>query len=73
MALRWGIASVGLISQDFVQAVSILPPENHKIIAVASRSPLRATAFADSHKIPISYGDYKSLAEDANVGNYCFN
>lgn len=70
MALRWGIVGAGLICHDFVEALRILPPNEHKVVAVGARSAERAVAFADAHKIPKSYGNYKSLAEDADVGKY---
>ncbi|XP_014681479.1 PREDICTED: trans-1,2-dihydrobenzene-1,2-diol dehydrogenase-like [Priapulus caudatus] len=67
MALRWGIASAGAISHDFVSAVQLLPAEDHQIVAVGARGMERASAFADKHKIPQAYGSYEDLAHDVNV------
>lgn len=41
MALRWGIASAGLIANDFVTALKGLPKEEHQVVAVAARSSSR--------------------------------
>ena len=47
---RWGIASSGLISHDFANALSIYP-EKHKVVAVAARSIDRAKEFANKFDI----------------------
>ena len=68
MPLRWGIVSAGKISADFAKAVSILSPDEHKVIAVAARDLARAKEFSSAHNIQTAYGDYTSLAKDSNVG-----
>ena len=66
--LRWGIASAGLISHDFTNAVvGVLPGDQHRVVAVAARRKEDAEAFALKHNIPRSYGDYAELAEDPDV------
>ncbi|XP_068155945.1 trans-1,2-dihydrobenzene-1,2-diol dehydrogenase-like [Drosophila tropicalis] len=65
--LRWGIASAGKISEDFVIAVGALPSTEHKVQAVAARSLERAQEFARKHEIPSSYGSYIELAQDKDV------
>lgn len=67
MALKWGIASVGKISFDFVNALQILPKEDHQVIAVAAREIDRAEIFAKQFDIPIAFEGYVKLAKDANV------
>ncbi|XP_067001936.1 trans-1,2-dihydrobenzene-1,2-diol dehydrogenase [Anabrus simplex] len=67
MATRWGIASVGKISHDFVTALSTLPAEEHTVVAVAARDLERAQEFAELHKISIAYSSYEELARDENV------
>ncbi|XP_022091276.1 trans-1,2-dihydrobenzene-1,2-diol dehydrogenase-like [Acanthaster planci] len=67
MKIRWGICTTGKISNDFVLALSLLPTENHEVVAVAARSEGDAKRFADKHKIPTAYGGYEALAKDANV------
>ncbi|XP_076394793.1 trans-1,2-dihydrobenzene-1,2-diol dehydrogenase isoform X2 [Megachile rotundata] len=67
MALRWGIASAGKISHDFVNAVGILPASQHVVVAVAARDLSRAQQFASLHKIKKAYDSYAKLAEDKDV------
>lgn len=65
--LRWGIASAGKISHDFVNAVGTLPASDHKVVAVAARSQSTADTFAQLHSIPQAYEGYEHLANDRNV------
>nr|CAD7457119.1 unnamed protein product [Timema tahoe] len=67
MATRWGIASAGKISHDFVAALSILPLTEHVVVAVAARQLNRAQDFATLHNIKAAYGSYEELAKDPNV------
>ncbi|XP_067001941.1 trans-1,2-dihydrobenzene-1,2-diol dehydrogenase [Anabrus simplex] len=67
MATRWGIASAGKISHDFVTALSTLPSEEHVVVAVAARQLERAQEFAKLHKISKAYGSYEELAKDNNI------
>ncbi|KAJ8873379.1 hypothetical protein PR048_027015 [Dryococelus australis] len=64
MATRWGIASAGKISNDFVAALSSLPAGEHEVVAVAARHLARAKEFAKTHGIPSAYGSYEQLAKD---------
>lgn len=66
--LRWGIASAGKISHDFVAAVQSLPASQHIVIAVAARELSRASDFAKSHGIGKAYDDYAKLALDEDIG-----
>lgn len=68
MALRWGIASAGKISNDFCAALSALPGEQHQVVAVAARSEASAKDFAGKFNIPRHYGGYERLAADPDVG-----
>ncbi|XP_046388285.1 trans-1,2-dihydrobenzene-1,2-diol dehydrogenase-like [Ischnura elegans] len=67
MATRWGIASAGKISHDFVTALSTLSTDEHQVVAVAARDLDRAKEFAARHRIPTAYGSYDKLAKDPNV------
>lgn len=67
MALKWGIASAGLISHDFVNALSTLSHDDHEVIAVAARDLTRAQRFAKRFNISEAYGNYMDLAKDKNV------
>lgn len=66
--LRWGIASAGRISNDFCAALSSLPAEDHKIVAVAARSEESAKSFAETFQIPKFYSGYEKLAQDEKIG-----
>ena len=64
--VRWGIASCGLISHDFTNAVvGVLPGDQHRVVAARRRED--AETFALKHNIPRSYGDYAELASDPDV------
>lgn len=69
MALKWGIASVGKISHDFVNALGTLSDEDHHVVAVAARDLDRAQEFAERFGVPKNkaYQGYKTLAEDPDV------
>lgn len=67
MALKWGIASAGLISDDFVNALETLSKDNHQVVAVAGRDLSRAKKLAERYGIPKAYGSYLELAKDLNV------
>uniref|UniRef100_A0A8D0DHS9 Trans-1,2-dihydrobenzene-1,2-diol dehydrogenase n=1 Tax=Salvator merianae TaxID=96440 RepID=A0A8D0DHS9_SALMN len=64
---RWGICSAGKISHDFLVALKTLPPEDHKVVAIASRDLSQAQEYAKKHGIPKAYGSYAQLAEDPDV------
>lgn len=66
--LRWGIASAGKISHDFVSALHTLPAKEHKLIAVAAQQLSRAQDFANLHNIPKAFDDYEKLALDKDIG-----
>ncbi|XP_015274029.1 PREDICTED: trans-1,2-dihydrobenzene-1,2-diol dehydrogenase-like isoform X2 [Gekko japonicus] len=65
--LRWGICSAGMISHDFLVALKTLPPEDHKVVAIASRELSRAQKYAQTYNIPKAYGSYAELAQDPDV------
>ncbi|XP_020289383.1 trans-1,2-dihydrobenzene-1,2-diol dehydrogenase-like [Pseudomyrmex gracilis] len=67
MTLRWGIASAGKISHDFVTALRGLPADEHEVVAVAARELSRAQQFAKLHKIKKSYDKYEELALDRDI------
>ncbi|XP_066484691.1 trans-1,2-dihydrobenzene-1,2-diol dehydrogenase-like [Tiliqua scincoides] len=67
VATRWGICSAGKIAHDFLVALRTLPPEDHKVMAIASQDLSRAQEYAKTHGIPKAYGSYAELAEDPDV------
>jgi dihydrodiol dehydrogenase / D-xylose 1-dehydrogenase (NADP) len=68
MATRWGIASCGLISQDFVSSLKSTPfNKDHKVVACAARSLEKAEEFAKRFDIAKAFAGYEALAQDPNV------
>lgn len=68
MALKWGLLSAGLVSQDFANAVNTLNVnDDHKLVAVAARDLGRAKEFAEKFGVKKAYGSYLELAQDPNV------
>jgi predicted dehydrogenase len=63
--IKWGILGPGIISRKF--ATALLATEGAELAAVGSRSLERAGRFASEFCIPRVYGNYKSLAEDAEL------
>lgn len=68
MSTKWGIASAGKISHDFVNAIWSLKNKNdHQVIAVAARSLKSAEEFAAKFDIPKAYEGYEALAQDPDI------
>lgn len=67
MATRWGIASAGKISHDFVSALGTLPESEHVLVAVAATDLARAQTFSKAHNIGKAYGSYLKLAQDGDI------
>ncbi|MCG5213286.1 Gfo/Idh/MocA family protein [Streptosporangium sp. KLBMP 9127] len=63
--IRWGVVGPGEIAAGFAEAMRSV--EGGEIVAVASRSIERATAFGDRFTIARRYGDYAELAADPDV------
>lgn len=63
--LRWGIAGPGWIGAQMTDALASLPDAS--VVAVGSRSPQRAEAFATEHGIPHAHGSYEALFADDDV------
>jgi predicted dehydrogenase len=65
VTVRWGIVGPGRIA-DKVTA-DFAHVDGAEAVAVASRSPERARAFADRHGIERSYGSYREILDDPDV------
>lgn len=63
--IKWGIISTGHISNKFANALKILP--DAELLAVASRTKEKASAFAKKHDIPKAYASYAELANDPDI------
>ncbi|MFG2607783.1 Gfo/Idh/MocA family protein [Streptomyces sp. NPDC048514] len=64
-SVRWGILATGGIAAAFAADLVDLP--DAEIVAVASRRPEPARAFAERFGAERAYGDWESLAADADV------
>lgn len=69
LQLKWGVAGVGMIAHDFLTALATLPPEQHKVLAIAGKDLERVHRLATLHKISTAYEGYESLACDDSIGN----
>ena len=63
--LRWGILGPGWIADQFVR--SLHAHTGQKVVAVGSRSPERARAFAETHEIATAVGSYEELVALGDV------
>jgi len=62
---RWGILATGHIAATFVQDLRLLP--DAEVVAVGSRTPATARAFADRHGVPRAYGSWQEFAADDEI------
>ncbi len=65
MTVRWGVVGPGRIASKVVGDAPLVP--GAEFVAVASRSTLRAQAFATAHGIPRAYGSYQAILDDDGV------
>jgi predicted dehydrogenase len=63
--LRWGIVAPGGIAEFF--ASTVLANTDQRIVAVGSRSPERASGFAQRHGIERAHDSYQGLVLDPGV------
>ncbi|MEV5486987.1 Gfo/Idh/MocA family oxidoreductase [Streptomyces bobili] len=63
--VRWGILATGGIAAAFTADLIDLP--DAEVVAVASRTEASAGAFAERFGIPRAYGDWETLAKDADI------
>lgn len=62
---KWAILGPGRIAQTFVDAVRAIPEAT--VVAVASRQPGRAEAFADANAIPNWFDRYEDMLADPEI------
>ncbi|KAH8403178.1 hypothetical protein KR222_006402, partial [Zaprionus bogoriensis] len=65
--LRWGIAPVTLMAEDFVTALSVLPEEHHCVTSCVDAYRSQAMSFAEKHKVPNVYTSFEDLARCPSV------
>jgi predicted dehydrogenase len=63
--LRWGVIGPGEIANDFT--TTLHANSDQRVVAVGSRSPERAAAFAARHGVPGVHGSYEALVADPAV------
>ncbi|MGX1269618.1 Gfo/Idh/MocA family protein [Streptomyces phaeoluteigriseus] len=63
--VRWGILATGGIAAAFTADLIDLP--DAEVVAVASRTETSAQAFAERFGVPRAYGDWETLAKDADI------
>jgi predicted dehydrogenase len=64
-SLRWGIVGPGWIAGEFARAVRTHTTQ--RVVAVSSRSPERASAFAATHGIDLALGSTEQLLTHPDV------
>ncbi len=62
---RWGILGTGMIAK--VLADALTQAENAELVAVGSRDPATAQAFAADKGVPTAHGSYEELLGDPQV------
>lgn len=63
--LRWGVIGPGVIANDFT--ATLHANSDQRVVAVGSRSPERAAAFAARHGIAHAHASYEALVADPTV------
>jgi xylose dehydrogenase (NAD/NADP) len=63
--VRWGILGTGDINRKLLRGARL--SSALEVVAVASRDPDRAAAFAGEHGIPRSFGSYEAMLADPHV------
>jgi predicted dehydrogenase len=64
-AIRWGVLGTGGIAAAFVEDLARLP--GAEMVAVGSRNPTTAEAFAARFNVPHRFGSYEELVVDPDV------
>ena len=63
--IKWGILGLGNIAQKFAEDLSLI--EDAELVAVASRSKVKANNFSTKFNVKQAYNSYEDLAKDPNV------
>lgn len=63
--IRWGILATGGIARSFAKDLALLPEA--ELVAVGSRTPAGAQAFAAEYAVPRAHGSWEALATDPDV------
>ena len=63
--LRWGLISTANINNQLIKPLQ--ESHNHQLVAVASRDPAKAQAYAAEKHISKAYGSYEALLADPDI------
>ena len=63
--IKWGIIGLGGIAQKFAEDLTLI--EDAELVAVASRSKVKANNFSTKFNVKQAYDSYEDLAKDPNV------
>jgi predicted dehydrogenase len=63
--IRWGILGASGVAEAFASDLRLVP--GAALLAVASRIPERAAAFASAYGAPRAYGSYEALVADPDI------
>ncbi len=63
--IRWGILGPGSIAHKFAVGLKAIP--EGELVAVGSRNPQRADAFADQYGAPNRHASYEALSTDPDI------
>ncbi|MEM7507245.1 MAG: Gfo/Idh/MocA family oxidoreductase [Pseudomonadota bacterium] len=63
--IRWGVLGTGYIAGQFTIDAGL--SQTGRVVAVASRNPDRAAAFAGRHGVATAHGSYEALVADPGV------
>lgn len=65
--IRWGIAPVTLMAEDFARALSVLPSNHHSITSCVDAYRSKGLTFADKHQVPKVFTSFEELAKCPQV------
>ena len=63
--INWGIIGTGAVAHDFATVLNAC--DGCQVKAVGSRTAESAERFGEAHGIPVRYGSYEELANDAEI------
>ncbi len=63
--LRWGLLSTAHINRSLIPPLRASP--RNRLVAVASRDPARAQAYAAQWNIALAFGSYEAMLESAEI------
>ena len=63
--INWGIIGTGAVAHDFATVLNAC--DGCQVKAVGSRTAESAERFGEAHGIPVRYGSYEELVNDAEI------